>query len=230
MSLTQRKSRPLIRDTESLRDDRLFIVACDDTYAPRQYFDFFKMVRVKVHVVETPKEDTSSHATYVLERLQAFEHEEDDERWMLLDTDHCIKKEHIKSFKRALKDARKQGIKIALSRPCFELWLLLHYVDESVVASLKNAPETDAALSQALGVKYDKTKLKQEHYPLASVCEAYRRAEELDEKITGGEIPIGNTSRVYLLWKAILAKSLSSQLPSELRSLLSNSQNDRVAL
>ncbi|MEE7627509.1 RloB family protein [Methylobacter sp. Wu8] len=223
MSLTQRKSRPLIRDTDSLRDDRLFIVACDDTYAPKQYFDFFKMVRIKVHVVETPKEDTSSHATHVLERLQKFEHEEDDELWMLLDTDHCTKNEHIKSFKRALKDAREQGIKVALSRPCFELWLLLHHADYSVVTSLKNASETDAALSQALGVKYDKTKLQQDHYPLASVCDAYRRSEELDKKTAGGDIPSGNTSRVYLLWKAILAKSLSSQLHSELKGLLPNS-------
>lgn len=223
MSLTQRKPRPLIRDTDSLRDDRLFIVACDDTYAPKQYFDFFRMVRIKVHVVETPKEDTSSHATRVLERLQKFEHEEDDELWMLLDTDHCTKNEHIKSFKRALKDAREQGIKVALSRPCFELWLLLHHVDYSVVTSLKNASETDAALSQALGVKYDKTKLKQDHYPLASVCDAYSRSEELDKKTAGGDIPSGNTSRVYLLWKAILAKSLFSQLSSELKGLLPNS-------
>ena len=40
MSLTRRKARPLKRDGTRLRDDRLFIVACDDTYAPKQYFDF----------------------------------------------------------------------------------------------------------------------------------------------------------------------------------------------
>jgi hypothetical protein len=33
MSLVQRKARPLTRDAASLRDDRLFIVACDDTFA-----------------------------------------------------------------------------------------------------------------------------------------------------------------------------------------------------
>jgi hypothetical protein len=38
MSLVQRQPRPLTRDAVSLRDDRLFIVACDDTYAPKQYF------------------------------------------------------------------------------------------------------------------------------------------------------------------------------------------------
>jgi hypothetical protein len=222
MSLTQRKPRPLIRDSDSLRDDRLFIVACDDTYAPKQYFDFFRMPRIQVKVVETPKEDTSSHATHVLERLQEFKHEEDDELWMLLDTDHCIKKGYIKSFKCAIKDADNQGIKIALSRPCFELWLLLHHVDESAVVSLKNAQETEAALRIALGGQYDKTNLKLEHYPLVTVRDACLRSIKLDDMINGSTIPKGNTSRVHLLWQAILAKSLASQLPSELKDLLPN--------
>jgi hypothetical protein len=220
MSLTQRKPRPLLRDADCLRDDRLFIIACDDTYAPKQYFEFFRIPRIQVHVVETPKEDSTSHAIHVLERLRKFEHDEDDELWMLLDTDHCIVKGHIKSFNRAIKDAGKQGIKIALSRPCFELWLLLHHVDESAVASLKNARESEAALREILGGQYDKTNLKIEHYPLAAIRNAYLRSKRLDEAVAGGSIPEGNTSRVYLIWQAILSKSLASQLPSELKDLL----------
>ena len=38
MSLVARKPRPLTRDATTFRDDRLFIVACDDIYAPKQYF------------------------------------------------------------------------------------------------------------------------------------------------------------------------------------------------
>jgi len=83
MSLTKRKKRPLTRDTSSFRDDRLFIVACDDTYAPKQYFDFFKLSREQVHIV--PTQDCKSSAVHVLKRLLEFEHEEDDELWMLLD-------------------------------------------------------------------------------------------------------------------------------------------------
>ena len=77
MSLIQRKPRPLQRDSESLRDDRLFIVACDDRFAPEQYFGFFKLTRVKVFVVSTT--DGSSSAQHVLERLLAYAHEADDE-------------------------------------------------------------------------------------------------------------------------------------------------------
>ena len=70
MSLTHRKPRPLKRDEGTLRDDRLFIVACDDTYAPKQYFDFFQIPRVQVHVV--PSEAGKNAAAHVLKRLLQF--------------------------------------------------------------------------------------------------------------------------------------------------------------
>jgi len=216
MSLVQRKARPLIRDTESFRDDRLFIVACDDTYAPKQYFDFFRIARVQIHVV--PTLDGTSVAEYVLQRLLNFFHEEDDELWMVLDTDHCTEGHHLKSFLEAIARARKNGVNIALSRPCFEFWLLLHHVGESVASSLSNAADVEVALRTQLG-QYNKTKLKEEDYPLNSVSEACERARRLDQTIEGTEIPNGSTSRVYLLWEAIAAKALPSQLPDELRTL-----------
>lgn len=53
MSLTHRLPRPLRRDAGGFRDDRLFLVACDDTYAPHQYFKAFRIPRVQVHVIPT---------------------------------------------------------------------------------------------------------------------------------------------------------------------------------
>jgi hypothetical protein len=218
MGLINRKPRPLIRDSVELRDDRLFIVACDDTYAPEQYFGFFKITRIQIHVVKTPKDGTS-HAQYVLERLLAFEYEEEDERWMLLDTDHCIQPNHFPNFILAIREARQRGINVALSKPCFELWLLLHHVEESNVVSLANAGETESALRTTLG-QYNKTALRQEHFPLTTVSDACARAERLDRSVGGGDSPDKNTSQVYRLWKAIAAKALPSQLPPELRSFL----------
>lgn len=80
------KARPLVRETATFRDDRLFIVACEDTYAPKQYFDLFEIPRVQIHVV--PTQDGRSSPSHVLERLLSFEHAEYDERWLLLDVDH----------------------------------------------------------------------------------------------------------------------------------------------
>ena len=215
MSLIQLKPRPLDRDKAVFRDDRLFIIACDDRYAPRQYFAFFPNPRVHVHVI--PTIDGTSTAEKVLTRLLEFEHDDDDERWMLLDTDHCTEGTHLTGFRLAMREADQKGIRIALSKPCFELWLLLHHIDETKVGSLRKAKEVEAALKIELG-QYNKTKLQARHFPLSSVAEACRRAEKLDP---GSEIPQTNASRVYQLWKAIVARTPATQLPAELRSLLS---------
>jgi hypothetical protein len=212
------KPRPLNRDAGSLRDDRLFIVACDDTYAPKQYFNFFRLPRVQVHVVETPKDENKCHAIDVLQRLEGIEHEEEDERWMLLDTDHYVKGPHIKEFRRIIKEAREKGISVALNKPCFELWLLLHHADKDAVTELDDAKAVEKALRDLLG-EYNKTSLKREHFPFETVVKAYLQAKVLDKSVKGGVIPKTNTSRVYLLWKAIIDNALPSQLPSELAVL-----------
>jgi hypothetical protein len=168
---------------------------------------------VQVHVVST--EDGTSAAEHVLRRLRDIEHEEDDERWLLLDTDHCIRGTHLGSFLATLAAAGQQGINVALSKPCFELWLLLHHEEESQVGSLSTAADVETALRDRLG-EYNKTRLKQEFFPLEKVSDACRRAAKLDSSVAGGQVPQGNTSRVYLLWKAIAARALPSQLPSQL--------------
>jgi hypothetical protein len=193
------RPRPLNRDSDSLRDDRLFIVASDDSYAPKQYFDFFRLPRVQVHVVETPLDENRCHAIDVLNRLEGLEHEDEDERWMLLDTDHYSNGRHVKEFRRIIKEAGEKGISVALSKPCFELWLLLHHTDKDIITELDSAKSVENALRQMLG-EYNKTSLKR-------------------EAALGGEIPQTNTSRVFRLWEAIISKSLPSQLPPELAAL-----------
>ncbi len=219
MSLLVLKPRPLARDSGSLRDDRLFIVACDDSYAPKQYFNFFQLPRVQVYVVPTPINNNRCHAIDVLERLESIDFSGDDERWMLLDTDHYDKGTHLQEFTRIIKEATEKGIAVALSKPCFELWLLLHYVDEGLVETLIDASAVEFKLREILG-EYNKRNLKVDHYPLESVVSAFQRAKALDAITTGGMIPLSNTSRVYKLWEVIIKNALPSQLPVEFQNLL----------
>lgn len=221
MSLVHRKPRPIKRDDPArLRDDRLFVIGCDDTYAPKQYFAFFSLPRIHVHVVETKNGENA--AEHVLDRLldekRKIEPMEEDEFWLLLDCDHYTQGAHLRSFMNALARARQQGVNVALSKPSFELWLLLHHQEETALHTLTNAANVESALRTQLG-QYNKTKLKKEHFPLELVPNACQRAGRLDQNAPG-EIPGGNTSRVYLLWRAITAKALPSQLPVELQSLL----------
>jgi hypothetical protein len=222
-SLTSRKFRPIApRDSipKKFRDDRLFFIACDDTFAPAQYFSFFRLPRIKIEVV--PTIDGTSHARHVLDRLMEFSSKRfstHDERWMILDTDHLTQPNHIRGFVGALKSAERLGVKVALSRPCFELWLLLHHCDERNIANLRTASEVETALRSALG-EYNKLHLKEEHYPYNLVLAASKRARRLDRSVSGGMIPEANTTRIYQILNAIGLKALASQFPQELKELL----------
>lgn len=217
MSLLEIRPRELARDTDQLRDDRLFYVATDDKYAPDQYFKFFQIPRIKIDVI--PTTDGTSHVkhvlTHLLERKKNEALDDGDELWMLLDTDHCITGSHLESFQSPLNQSKLENIQIAISRPCFELWLLLHVSDQlDEITELKNAAETEIKLKNVLG-RYNKTKLKKEDYPLSSVRLACERARKLDTS-PDSDIPPNNASRVYKLWDAILGKSLPSQLPVDI--------------
>jgi hypothetical protein len=216
MALFRLTARPIARAEQEFRDDRLFIVACDDTYAPKQYFGFFKIPRVHVHVVST--DDGTSSAPHVLNRLLEIEHDNDDELWIILDTDHCIFGSHLPTFISAISMAKQRRVNVAVSRPSFELWLLLHHVSEDEVRLLTNAQEVELKLRSVLG-EYNKTRLQAEHFLLDAVPVACERAEKLDSTIGGGDIPDGNCTRVHLLWKSIISKSARSQLPFELQKL-----------
>ena len=165
-----------------------------------------------------PAVDNLSHAKYVLEKLRAVEVEEDDERWMVLDTDHCIEDGHFESYEKALSEARQLRIRVAISHPSFEVWLALHYSDFADMEGLASADDFGKHLKQVMG-GYDKTQLKMENFPIQRVLLAYVRAKCRDAEVAGGDKPEAITTRVYKIWKSILSKALFSQLSGELRDL-----------
>lgn len=215
MALTSRKLRPLTREVSEYRDDRLFIVATDDTYAPLQYFNGFKFSRVRILIV--PTIDGTSSASHVLARLNTFEAEEYDQRWMLLDTDHYIRPDHAAQYTQSIKEARQKGIFIAISRPCFDFWLLLHHVsDLDRLSAIGNAKDVLTELRGELTV-FNKTNLDMSKFPLSSVSHACRTAKALGLSVKGGDRPESPMSDVYKLWKEILSSTPKNHLPEELR-------------
>lgn len=205
------------REEGAFRDDRLFYVGCDDHYAPDQYFSFFRIPRIKVKVF--PALDDKSHAQYVVDRMKEVECEEGDEVWVLLDTDHCIKDGHFHSYELAISEARSRGMNVAISNPCFEVWLACHHwgLDELVKEGLKTAKDFNGKLEQSLG--YDKCNLRETDFTVETLPDAYRRAKTRDGMVSDGDKPDGVTTRIYRLWHNILQKAAFSQLSDSLRAL-----------
>lgn len=57
------------------------------------------------------------------------------------------------NFDKLIKDAEQKNIKIILSNPCFELWLLLHYKQYNRSCTNEDLIEE---LSHAMNMRYDK--------------------------------------------------------------------------
>ena len=124
-----RKKRPLDRDGGVVRDASLIVIASEDTYAVKDYFSRFKTRRVQFVVV--PTEDGRSAPAAVIARLDHFKDheatEENDQFWLCIDKDHWAASGHIANLVLVLQHCKQKGYQVAISNPCFELWLLLHF-------------------------------------------------------------------------------------------------------
>src|SRR6266852_9605777 len=150
-----RKNRPLDRSTNVVRDANLIVIASEDKYAVRQYFEFFRSTKIQFKVLET--DDGRSAPQHVMARLDEYMKEFDfgpeDEFWLVCDCDHWIEARHIKNLVRVIQECGQKGIQVALSNPCFELWLLLHFAEFPQADKLTRA-EVEKQIRKAVGV-YD---------------------------------------------------------------------------
>ena len=204
MNLPHKKPRPLGREDGTLRDANLIVIATEDTHAPEAYFDIFGSPRIKVRVL--PTGGGLSAPGHVMKRLDQFAREfdlaEDDELWLMLDTDHWIEPGHVRNFVRVCAEAVQKGYHLAHSNPCFEIWLLLHVADVAPGEQLQRCAEVEQQLRDVLG-GYNKRSLDPARCSLAAADDAVRRAEALDQP-PGQRWPQKTGSHVYKLVKKLL--------------------------
>lgn len=196
-----------------VRDSRLIVVATEGEKTEKAYFDNFLSSpdsRISIHVL--PNIDSQSAPLKVIELLNEFKSEyrlrNDDELWLVIDVDEWQEQ--------ALSEVARLSVQkdyhLAVSNPCFELWLLLHRVNISEyseerceellenrrVSSSRNCIEQ--ALLDICG-EYNKANLKTEHF-VPYVDYAISQAENLDAN-DNGRWPSGLGSHVYLLAQSI---------------------------
>ena len=206
MSSFRKKGRPLSREEQTYADDTLLVVACEDRYAPEQYFKLLPNERLKV--ITLPTRDKRSNPTAILERLHQFKQEHDldtgDQLWLALDTDHWASGNHKKALAEVLKECQQRGIQVAMSNPCFDLWLLLHQMDVDPNDPPANCKEVATRFRAEMG-QFSKTLLRAEHYPPEKVLEAVARAKALDVD-PDNWFPDNPCSRIYRIVEQAIEK------------------------
>lgn len=128
MAGSYRKSRPLNRKEQHVRDTNLIIIATEGKKRELQYFtmDLFTGNK-KIQVQIIPAFDNKSSPKDVLSKLHEYaleyQFDEDDQFWLVIDKDRWDNA----GLHKIINLCDDSNYRVALSNPCFELWLLLHF-------------------------------------------------------------------------------------------------------
>lgn len=208
---------------EAFRDARLIVIASEGKDTERIYFKAlakeYSNLRVHVHILErSENEQNNSSPEHVLKQLNDYKSkydlEADDELWLVVDKDRWTEAmlSHV-----ATECSQEVAMHMALSNPCFELWLLLHMEDAASLSLeeqeqwMKNRRRSKNAdtylkvrLRQKLGSyhesSYDALTL------IAHIEDAIERARALDKNPTD-RWPQTLGTRVYLLAKSVMNRN-----------------------
>lgn len=129
--LSKRKKRSLNRDIPHHKDTSIIFIGIEggsEDSREARYFDIFNEEDIKLQFKVIPCEENRSSPQHVFNHLKKEIKKEplrdDDEIWVVIDVDRY--QEHLPELARLCVDA---GFKLAVSNPCFEFWLLLHFRD-----------------------------------------------------------------------------------------------------
>ena len=219
-----RSRNSLMRERrEAFRDARLIVIASEGKDTERIYFKAlakeYTNPRVHVHILERSEdEQNNSSPEHVLKQLNdyksQYELEDDDELWLVVDKDRWTEAMLSRVATECLQDV---AMHMALSNPCFELWLLLHLEDAASLTpeeqmrwmenrrKSKNAdPYLKVQLRQEMGsyheADYDALML------IKHVEVAIERAKALDNN-PADRWPQTLGTRVYLLAESVMNRN-----------------------
>ncbi len=123
-----------------------------------------------------------------------------DEFWCVFDVEWPVN--HPGLMEACIK-AKNNGIKLAISNPCFELWLAIHFQDQTAWLDNDHACRLIRVLDKSYSKKIDGTKY------MPNIHDAAKRAEDLDKLHKGNStvFPSDNpSSGMYNLIRTISEK------------------------
>lgn len=130
----ERKKRGYERLVTKKRDYRLFAIACEGSVREIEYFEKFEVLssRISVDLIGEIDEEgniinsRNSSPDHVLDRASKYYETagltDDDELWLVLDVDRWPKKD----LSHLYQESFSKGWHVAISNPCFEVWLCYH--------------------------------------------------------------------------------------------------------
>ena len=136
-SITSRTKQPIESVTPHRRDANIIYIATEGENTEKHYFElpiFMNNHRVKVIVLSTG-EDGYSAPQHVIHRLhndpniKYVQPQPDDEYWLVIDKDRWTEQKISEVCSMARRGKHGKKTQVAISNPCFEMWLYLHHAE-----------------------------------------------------------------------------------------------------
>ncbi len=193
---------------------KTFVVAVEGSETEPQYLDAFKARFRSVNITVIRKSRTGLSPREMLKRLNKRKREVrqtrggnvDIEYWLVFDHDN-LQPDQLANI---VSEATNKGYKIADSKPCFELWLILHCKRMDQLKGLEGSAVTKGCQAvieklQELDKNYEKTRYDASTYA-EKVENAITNAKSIDKHVNDNLLNhIG--SRVYKLVQSIIDSS-----------------------
>lgn len=151
----RRKARPLRRVAGKRRELRTVVVFTEGQNSEPDYVNGLKKLPNIAEDVALNLELHHKHGVPLTLVKLAVERNEDpevDECWCLFDVEWPQNHPNLKD---AILLAQKKGIGLAISNPCFEVWLILHHQDFNRFSSTSEVVSCSRALDNRLGKSID---------------------------------------------------------------------------
>ncbi len=151
-----------------------FLIVCEGVSEVHYFDTLMDRVRPSTLCVRTVRAKSSDPALIVKETIERVDRDQWDQAWCVFDIEAPVKA----TAAPAIEEARKAKLRVAWSNPCFEVWVLFHFVDsvQPALFSVDVATEVKRHLP-----RYTKTSFVTDSM-LSSVGSAVKRAERIAER------------------------------------------------
>lgn len=123
------------------RDAAIFIIICEGSNKEPDYFDFFDRLSSKIKVKTVPSLDGKSSPNHLIgNAINEVKRLNSDEGlyelWFIIDVDKWLEHGHIHQLQKECQTKKEWAV--AISNPCFEVWLNAHFTHKQPDSAVKH--------------------------------------------------------------------------------------------
>jgi hypothetical protein len=200
MTPRRTRAKDLKRKVASRPERKTVVVFCEGEASEPDYIRALKRLpavrdNTSINIEIAPERGVP--LTLVRCAVERGRDDEVDECWCVFDVEWP---KHHPNLDEALCLAREHGIRLAISNPCFELWLILHFKDQTAFVNTAETERMSRQLDRRAGKRIDADNYMQRRAAATKRAAALARRHHKD----GTAFPDDNpSSSMYELLAAI---------------------------